>query len=95
MLDVDLRVNFQPLRGDEGGVWLHGGVDIGPEPVPDSHFVGIDVDACCTLFASELVFDSSLAEIWLIVRSHVITKESSVWVWFLNEGSGFVVHTFR
>ena len=29
------------------------------------------------------------------VRSDVITEESSVWGWFLNEGSWFVVHIFR
>ena len=40
---MGLGVNFRSLCRDEGGV------DIGPEPVPDSHFVGIDVDACSTL----------------------------------------------
>ena len=29
------------------------------------------------------------------VLSDVITEESSIWGWFLNEGSWFVVHTFR
>lgn len=43
--------------------------------------------AAPSFYSCELSFHSG--------TSHVITGESSVWVCFLNEESGFVVHTFR
>ena len=77
VLDVGLGVNFRSFCGDEGGVWLYGGVDIGPEPVPVSHFVSVDVDACCTQFRWRLTRITKSSYWSAISRPRVCSSSSN------------------